>query len=113
MAKEYIERVAVKFAYEMSLKNDTHRTEEASRIHAQEHRHILHLLDKIPAADVVEVVRCRECKHGIWDEDEQMYKCVVSADFCEEIGDFFGFIEYEEADFYCGRGERRDNNAAD
>ena len=71
MAKEYIEREAVKFAYEMSLKNDTHRTEEASRIHAQEHRRILHLLDNIPAADVVEV------KHGRWvlNEHGQMFCC--------------------------------------
>lgn len=58
--KVYIEKEALRIAYEKSYQNDNHVVEGASAIHAQEHRHILHILDKQPAADV-EVV-----KHGRW-----------------------------------------------
>ena len=61
-------------------------------------------------ADVVEVVRCKDCKHGVWDEDVQMCKCVFDADYDTAYDEYFGLVAYEEADFYCGRGERRDNN---
>lgn len=61
MAKrEYIDREAARLAYEKSLANNNHRIEGASAIHRQEHRHILHILEKLPAADVVEVM------HGEW-----------------------------------------------
>lgn len=69
----------------------------------------LDAMHDLPAADVVEVVRCRDCKHGIWDEDEQKYKCVCFADYEPTTDEWYGFVSYEEADFYCGRGERRDN----
>lgn len=62
MNKEYIERETARLAYEMSLKNNNHVVEGASAIHIQEHRHILHILNKIPAADVVEV------RHGRWEK---------------------------------------------
>lgn len=58
--KVYIEKEALRIAYEKSYQNDNHIVNGASAIHAQEHRHILHILDKQPAVDV-EVV-----KHGRW-----------------------------------------------
>ena len=41
---------------------DTHKTIEASRIHRQEHHHLMSIIEKQPTADVVEV------KHGEWFE---------------------------------------------
>lgn len=58
--KIYLEKEALRIAYEKSCQKNNHVVEGASAIHAQEHRHILHILDKQPAADV-EVV-----KHGRW-----------------------------------------------
>lgn len=55
------------------------------------------------------VVRCRDCKHGIWDEENEMWKCVESAEFDEDDGEWFGFYEYHNGDFFCADGERKDN----
>lgn len=63
---EYIEREAARIAYEKSREANKHNINVARAIHAQEHRHILHVLDKIPAADVEPVRhgRCEYCKDG-------------------------------------------------
>lgn len=63
---EYIEREAIRLAYERSLKNDKHVIEGASAIHAQEHHHIFHILDKIPAADVVSRATFEQ---AMWERD--------------------------------------------
>ncbi len=55
-------------------------------------------VDDMPAADVVEVVRCKDCKHceevdvGLWYCNSEDFKVVGS---------------YTEADFYCGAGLRK------
>ena len=46
-----------------SWEKDNHRTLEASLVHRQEHHHLMHIIEKQPTADVVEVVRCKDCKH--------------------------------------------------
>lgn len=48
-----------------SWDRDTHKTIEASRIHRQEHHHLMSIIEKQPTADVVEV------KHGEWIESEK------------------------------------------
>ena len=60
-------------------------------------------------ADVEKVVRCKDCKHGIWDEENEMWKCVESAEYDENTGEWFGFYEYHNEDFYCAHGERREH----
>ena len=62
MADDYIKRSDAINAYKTSCSKDNHKTSEGSLVHIQEHNHILHILDKLPAADVVEVVRCKQCK---------------------------------------------------
>ena len=57
MLDDYIKRSDAKNAYKNSLKKDNHRTAEGSIIHAQEHNHILHILDKLPAANVEPINR--------------------------------------------------------
>ena len=51
---------------------------------------IVSLIEKQPTADVVEVVRCKDCTE--WDKDE--YEC----------SHWYGFRE----DDYCSYGERKD-----
>jgi hypothetical protein len=72
---------------------------------------VMEWVDELPAVDAVEVVRCKECKHGVWNEDEEMYQCVEGADYDPELAMYHGFICYEEADFFCKRGERRAGDA--
>ena len=53
---------------------------------------IVSLIEKQPTADVVEVVRCKDCTE--WDKDE--YEC----------SHWYGFRE----DDYCSYGERMDGD---
>ena len=56
MAKEYIEREAVKrelLSWAVSINHPEYLIKDDA----------LHIIDSISAADVVEVVRCRECKY--------------------------------------------------
>ena len=54
-------------------------------------------IDKIPAADVAEVVRCKNCKN---------YELMKSngKHFCNEFG---GFVTEED---FCSRGERKESD---
>ena len=61
----------------------------------------------LPDADVVEVVRCKKCINGIYDESNNIYKCVKSTNYDPEYNDWFGFVSYHNADYYCADGERR------
>lgn len=61
----------------------------------------------VRSSDVVEVVRCKNCINGIYDEANGIYKCVKSAEMDSEFGDWIGFISYHNADYYCADGERR------
>lgn len=60
--------------------------------------------------DIVEVVRCKNCINGIYDEVNDRYKCVKSAEYDPEFGDWLGFVSYCNADYYCADGERKDND---
>lgn len=62
MADDYIKRSDAINAYKTSRSKNNHRTTEGSLVHIQEHNHILHILDKLPSADVVEIP-----KSGIGD----------------------------------------------
>lgn len=57
MAEDYIKRSDAINAYKTSRSKDNHKTSEGSLVHIQEHNHILHILDKLPAADVEPVNR--------------------------------------------------------
>ena len=63
------------------------------------HRYIKEIdLKDIPAADVVEVVRCRDCKHSYRiDGAKEEYDCAkISA-----------FAKFFPGDHFCGYGERK------
>lgn len=68
---------------------------------------IIKCLEQEPAVDAVEVVRCKDCKHSVWDEENEMWKCVESADYDEYSGEWFGFYEYRNGGFFCADGERK------
>lgn len=57
-------------------------------------KNIKELINSIPAADVVEVVRCRDCKHC--DKVERRLWCMIHDDM------------YAEEDYFCASGERRE-----
>ena len=61
---------------------------------------------RMPSVDAVEVVRCKNCAYGILDEENDMYKCVKSAEYDFEFSDWVGFVGYHTPDYYCADGER-------
>ena len=64
-------------------------------------------LKSIPAADVVEVVRCRECQH--WDRYDNTAGCGYCHNIKFEYGEHgYVFHPVREPDFYCADGKRKD-----
>ena len=57
---------------------------------------VLRVIDEQPTVDAVEVVRCKGCKHYVWDEFDGCYVCVALGRFVMP-------------DFWCAYGERKDN----
>lgn len=93
MSKEYIDReTALEKVIEVK-----HHDPELSGVVL--HRYIKEIdLKNIPAADVVEVVRCRDCKHSYRiDGAKEEYDCAkISA-----------FAKFFPGDHFCGYGERK------
>lgn len=56
-------------------------------------------MDDIPTADVVEVVRCRDCKYATYDKSIDSYDCHFWSG---------GHDQYTEANDFCSYGERSD-----
>lgn len=88
---EYIEREALRVAIHNSWQSNPHNDRIARQAHNHEHRHFLVLVHQQPSADVVEVVRCKDCVHycgfehcknGICDRDSVSKWAVYPTDFC-------------------------------
>ena len=67
--------------------------------------HMSSVINNAPTADVVEVVRCRDCKHNVanWQHDE-----LDIEDYTDIVCDYF-MTDGMEANDYCSRGERSEN----
>lgn len=60
---------------------------------------LAHLMGTIKPADVVQVVRCKDCKY--WDDTE-------AEPLCEVLHDGDGVMYSPEPDDFCSYGERRE-----
>lgn len=54
---DYISKSALVEVLEKSMKDNNHITIEGSTVHAQEHRHIIHLVEKQPTISETEIIR--------------------------------------------------------
>ena len=63
-------------------------------------------INEVPTADVVEVVRCKDCKY--WDTRDS--KGIQGTCLCGEKDFCYGSEFYPFADDYCSYGERREEN---
>lgn len=62
---------------------------------------VMRRINAIHAADVVEVVRCRECKHlCVHSKALGVYQCAVHGD-------------YPSGEYFCADGERKDGGQDD
>ena len=65
---------------------------------------VLRMIDDAPAADVVPVVYCKDCKHlCVWNRKD-IYA------FCPKTNIVFLPFELDTRTFFCGCGERKENN---
>ena len=69
---------------------------------------MINAVEDYPAADVVPVVRCGECKH--FNDDDGDCRCVKDAEWDEETATWYGFVSYHMPDFFCADGERKDGD---
>ena len=98
MAKECIEREALRKAMEHVYRDSTCPMHIAAEVDQY--------ITEAPAADVVEVVRCRDCKH--WRKGNSMGG--DDLDHLEYIGSC-SFVRFARCESnYCEKGERRDKN---
>ena len=70
------------------------------------------ILNQFPAADVVEVVRCRECRYS--EPYGLDLKCNKhSGSTKNKLGEEIGFIEWHTPHFFCSDGKRKDGGQED
>lgn len=60
--KRYIEANALIRDVEQNRDNNNHNNAIAFQTHNAEHRHFIKMILEQPTADVVEVVRCKDCR---------------------------------------------------
>lgn len=65
------------------------------------------ILDSIPAADAVEVVRCKDCKHY---QNSPNGLCYLHTEPCDNAKGYKGVAVCVEDNSFCSYGEREDNN---
>lgn len=102
---EYIEREALLSAIETSWHNNPHSQWLVAKTHNDEHAHFLSMTLAQPVADVVEVVRCKDCH--FWDTDHKGLngECVCKLHSLINV-----FTTYKLPDSFCNNGERRSDN---
>lgn len=82
--------------------------DDARRAILEANPKLAYCIERIKAVDAVEIVRCKDCEHCIWDEEYNEWECVRSADFNDETGQWYGVIEFVEEVHFCSYGERKD-----
>lgn len=99
--KEYIEREALVEFMNECKNNDPFNIMATG--------YAMAFIEKVPAADVVEVVRCKDCKHSKIDNSGTTI-CILNSECDAETGVDYGFISYCSENHFCSYGERITNN---
>ena len=73
-------------------------------IQLQFESNVREMLERLPAADVVEVVRCKDCRFAHLTYQGDCKQCDKVLD-----DDDFHITVYYDGDHYCGFGERRED----
>ena len=97
MAKEYIEREAMIQRFKNTPLFSNFNT---GGIFLRDG--VIDLVEKQFAADVVEVVRCKDCKHYSYEQSIHRYECNI-------FNGAYGFIGYPtKPNDFCSYGERKE-----
>lgn len=96
---DYISRAA---ANNKIMENIVHQESHDANLHNIGLRKAMSVIDSLPAADVVEVVRCRECKHSVMYKFTYNYERVL---VCNAPG---VTIRAVKPMHFCADGKRKD-----
>lgn len=96
--KEYVDRGKIINGLELSIASWNRDCNSSAPIMANAYRDMLSRVKNYPVADVVEVVRCKDCKHFCPYEGEE------HKGDCEEL---VGLESCVYEDDFCSYGERR------
>lgn len=98
--KRYINANMLVQDIERSRANNNHNNAIASQTHNAEHRHFIKMVLDQPAADVVEVVRCKDCIYSFMSitGETVLYCDMYPSD------DHLGW----DKNHYCSCGERKE-----
>lgn len=66
---------------------------------------VMEYIENIPPADVVEVVRCKDCQHYF----EPFGRCNRHSEDPDQSVSGFGFSFWVNEDDFCSHGEKRDS----
>lgn len=110
MENDLIRRGALLEGFQFSLPINSERTEVIARCVETARR----LINKAPAVDAVEVVRCKDCKHR--GDDICCPMCFEEESVIDEGDGYFGtdYITHDRTvdDGFCDRGERRSDDGS-
>ena len=81
----------------LSKENNPHLNSIRRQMHTHEHRHFLCMLNKAPTADVVEVVRCKDCIYNFKSDVDGYFVCSAMTN-----------PNYVPLNHFCGHGERKE-----
>ena len=101
MREKLIELLAIKVCDAYSPTCDEWQPHNCGKCYANDCR-IADLADHLIANDVVQVVRCKDCKH--YDNSEGIQWCHLNSKFGKFAMDWHSFPE----DGFCFYGERKD-----
>ena len=94
--KRLIDANALSEEVDKSKHNNPHPPGMVRVNHRNEHDHFLRMIYDAPTVDVVEVVRCKDCK--------ECFTRANGTNYCRRTG------RYASADDFCSYGERRGND---
>ena len=93
--KEYIERKKLWDEVVKSKMNNPHLNASQRQAHINEHRSLQRMIIEQPAADVVEVVRCKDCEYWENGKNRTPYCCNIDG------------LNEPDANDFCSYGERK------
>ena len=103
---EYIKREDLIRRFELSIKSWSSDCNSNAPVMVRAYKEVVHRIENIPAADVVEVVRCKDCKFSRQLNEQEQHTFVDGVLMCEsyEMNDIPCAVYPED---YCSYGERK------
>lgn len=102
---EYINKEEIlKFPIKSSIRTYHYDRERGNAHFIHGIERVMEYIENIPPADVIEVVRCKDCQHYF----EPLGRCSRHSEDPDQSISGFGFSFWVNEDDFCSHGEKRD-----